>query len=138
MTGLFWRAFVLREITWHKRELSGKLAAIRYRKKGVAMAPDGHHLDRWPPPVGVVYGKTGPSAFLNIASDTNAQVRWLLRENPDYLVSYPSNLVALAAICVKKGHRLSQLRQVITVGETVTDAMRKTIRDAWGVPSRPP
>ena len=134
VTELFWRAFVLREIAWHKRDLSGKLAAIRYRKKGEAMAPDGLHLDRWPPPVGAVY-ETGPSAFLNIASDTNAQVQWLVRENPDYLVSYPSNLVALAAICVKKGHRLSQLRQVVTVGETVTDAMRKTIRDAWGVPS---
>ncbi len=134
VTELFWSAFVLREIAWHKRALSGKLAAIRWRKRDVGMAPDGLQLDRWPNPVGRVYN-TGPSAFLNIASDVNAQVQWLLRENPDYLVSYPSNLVALAAICVKKGHRPSRLRQVITVGETVTDAMRKTIRAAWGVPA---
>ncbi len=134
VTELFWRASVLREIAWHKRDLSGKLAAIRYRKKGMAMAPDGLNLDRWPAPVGGIY-ETGPSAFLNIASDSKAQVQWLVWENPDYLVSYPSNLVALAAICEKNGQRLSRLRQVITVGETVTDAMRKTIRDAWGVPS---
>ena len=133
ITELFWRASVLREIAWHKRDLSGKLAAIRWRKKGAAMAPDGHRAERWPMPVGRIYD-TGPSAFLNIASDINAQVEWLLRENPDYLVSYPSNLMALAAVCEKTGHRPSRLRQVITVGETVTDVMRKTIRAAWGVP----
>lgn len=134
VTGLFWNAFVLREITWHKRDLNGKLAAIRWRKRGEGMAPDGLHFDRWPAPVGAIYD-TGPSAFLNIASDATAQVQWLVRENPDYLISYPSNLMALADICLKNGHRFSGLRQVITVGETVTDAMRKTIRDAWGVPS---
>ncbi len=134
VTGLFWNASVLREITWHKRDVNGKLAAIRWRKRGEGMAPDGLHFDRWPAPVGVIYD-TGPSAFLNIASDATAQVQWLVREKPDYLISYPSNLMALADICLKNRHRFSGLRQVITVGETVTDAMRKTIHDAWGVPS---
>src|SRR3546814_13569 len=41
MPGVFWRASVMREHFWHRRNVGGKLAAIRWACKGVAMAPDG-------------------------------------------------------------------------------------------------
>ena len=133
VTGVFWRACVMREHFWHRRNLAGKLAAIRWARKGVAMPPDGARRDSWGPASGAIY-PTGPAAFLNIASTLEEQLDWLLRERPDYLISFPSNLVALAGYCQQRGVTIPNLKQVLTVGETVTDTVRRAARQAWNVP----
>jgi phenylacetate-coenzyme A ligase PaaK-like adenylate-forming protein len=132
VTGVFWRACVMREHLWQGRELSGKLAAIRWVSKGVAMPPKGAHGDNWGPASGSIY-PTGPAALLNIASELAEQIDWLQREDPDYLISFPSNLAALATHCIGKGIRLNNLKQVMTVGETVSDHARRLVEQAWGV-----
>src|SRR3546814_10744395 len=83
MTGVFWRACVMREHFWHRRNVGGKLAAIRWARKGVAMAPDGMRRDSWGPASGSIY-PTGPAVLLNIVSSLQQQVDWLQREQPDY------------------------------------------------------
>lgn len=133
VTSVFWRACVMREHLWHGRDLGGKLAAIRWVRKGVAMPPDGVRGDSWGPASGAIY-PTGPAVLLNIASELEAQVDWVMRENPDFLISFPSNLTALANYCIDKGLRPEKLSQVMTVGETVTEKVRNACRDAWGVP----
>ncbi len=133
VTGLFWRACVMREHFWAGRDLNGKLAAIRWVRKGVAMPPDGLRGNGWGPASATIY-PTGPAALLNIASELRAQIDWLQREAPDYLISFPSNLAALASYCIDNGIELGSLKQVMTVGETVTDKVRKLTRQAWGVP----
>lgn len=132
-TGLFWRAGVMREHLWHDRDLSGKLAAIRRAPPGAAMAPLGLKSDSWGPASGAVY-PTGPAVMLNIASPLPAQLDWLQREQPDYLISLPSNVEALAALCLKEGVTLPFLKQVLTVGEPVPPALRGTVDKAWGIP----
>ena len=77
VTDLFWRAGVMREHLWHKRNLAGKLAAIRWARKGVAMAPEGRRTENWGPASGSIY-PTGPAALLNIAATLDQQVDWLL------------------------------------------------------------
>lgn len=133
VTGVFWRACVMREHFWHRRDLAGKLAAIRWARKGAAMAPDGIRRDSWGPASGSIY-PTGPAVMLNIASSLQEQVDWLLREKPDYLISFPSNLVALAGFCRQRGIAIPNLKQLLTVGETVSDTVRRAARDAWGLP----
>jgi phenylacetate-CoA ligase len=133
VTGVFWRACVMREHFWQRRNLAGKLAAIRWARKGVAMAPDGFRRDNWGPASGAIY-PTGPAVLLNIASSLQEQVDWLLREKPDYLISFPSNLVALAGHCQQRGIAIPNLKQLLTVGETVGDTVRRAVRNAWGLP----
>lgn len=133
VTGVFWRACVMREHLWQDRDFSRKLAAIRWVRKGAAMPPAGVRSDSWGPASGSIY-PTGPAVLLNIASELREQVAWLQRENPDYLISFPSNLAALAKYCHENGIALTNLKQVMTVGEMVTDKVRSAVRAAWGVP----
>jgi len=133
VTGLFWRACVMREHRWHKRDLSGRLAAIRWARKGVAMPPNGSHAESWGPASGAIY-PTGPAALLNVISEVHDQIDWLRREQPDYLISFPSNLMALAKYCLDNGITLPSLKQVMTVGEMVTDPVRRRVTEAWNVP----
>ena len=76
---------------------------------------------------------TGPAAFLNVAADTEAQLAWLQRTDPDYLISYPSHLAAPAEEFCKRDLRLPRLREVCAVGETVTEQQRVLCREAWDV-----
>ncbi len=133
VTGLFWRAGVMREHIWHRRNFGGKLAAIRWARKGIAMAPEGSHANTWGPASGAVY-PTGPAALLNIASSLEDQLNWLQREQPDYLISFPSNLMALAKYCLERGATIPRLKQVMTVGEMVTEPVRRSVGQAWDVP----
>jgi phenylacetate-CoA ligase len=133
ITGIFWRACVMREHLWHERRMEGKLAAIRPARPGAAMAPLGLSSESWGPASGALF-PTGPAVLLNAASPLPAQLDWLLRERPTYLISLPSNLAALARLSLEEGVSLPGLEQVMSVGEPVTAALRDIVRQAWDVP----
>jgi phenylacetate-CoA ligase len=125
VTQFFWNALTLREHLWHQRNLAGKLAAIRTTvEEGVASG--------WGPSTDVAFA-TGPCATLNIRTDIDTQLQWLAAQAPDYLLSHPSNVQALAQRSMAQGIPLPSLRQVRTFGETVTPELRRTCREAWGV-----
>jgi len=124
ITHFFWCAGTLRDHLWHKRDLTGKLAVIR------TSVNDGEGPG-WGPATDVAY-VTGLSATLNIAADIDTQVKWLERQNPDYLLSHPSNLLALARRCLALGIRLPHLRQVRTFGECLAPDLRSACMGAWG------
>lgn len=123
---LMWIAFTLRDHAWHERNLSGKLGVIRVLAKADESANWG------PATAGLV--NTGPSAVLPISTEVNEQLRWLEAQQPEYLLSYPSNLAALARAALKKSLRLPRLREVRTLGEVVTPDTRDLVRQAWDVP----
>lgn len=129
---LFWDAFTLRDHLWHQRDFNGSLAAIRWRSDKRGMAPQGVVQQDWGSPVNRVY-ETGKGHFLNSASDIGAQVQWLLKVDPDYLISHPSNLAALARRFLEEAKTLNNLKQVRTVGEMVDPEIREICRDAWNV-----
>jgi phenylacetate-CoA ligase len=79
-----------------------------------------------------VFG-TGPGVQLGVHADLDAQCRWLLTERPDYLLSYPSNLSALARHTLDRGIELSFLTGVLTFGEALSDELRDELRTAWQV-----
>lgn len=134
MSHLMWSAIELRGHLWHRRDVRGKLAVIRWMEKPKAMAPDGAHSGNWGPPPSIFFPATGPFALLNIASRLEEQAAWLARENPDYLLSYGSNIQALAEYFEQKGFILPRLRQIATVSEVVTAQLRETCRRVWNVP----
>lgn len=129
-TQLLWEVLTLREHRWHRRDLGGKLAAIRYLD---AAQGQGIVADGWG---GATDGvcRTGPAAALHIGVDIAAQADWLVRTRPDYLLSYPSNILALARHCLANRIALPGLREVRTLSETVGPEVRAACREAWGVP----
>ncbi len=50
-------------------------------------------------------------SLLSISAPTEEQLRWLLREDPSYLLIYPSALDALLVRMAERGVRLNKLRE---------------------------
>jgi phenylacetate-CoA ligase len=119
---------------WHKRDVKKKLAMIRYMDKTKAMAPSGLEYENWGPATGMLFSETGACVFLNIANNLKDQADWLIRHNPEYILSYPSNLLALGKYFERNGLSLPGLRQVCTVSELVSAQLRETIWRVWNVP----
>lgn len=133
LMGLIWNAVTLRDHLWHRRDLSAKLAAIRF-PHGEGLPPQGVRMSGWGAATDVAY-ETGESVALSIHTDVGAQAEWLAREDPDYLLSYPSNVLALAEHCASHGLRLPRLREVRTVSEMLAPDVREACRRVWGVPT---
>ncbi len=125
---LFWLAFTLREHLWQQRDFSGRLAVIR------ANYPVGNSesQDSWGAPVNLFF-KTGSSHAMRITTDVGQQAKWLEDINPDYLLTYPTNLAALLQQFERRGIRLPRLRQVRSIGETLATGIREAVRRSLGV-----
>ncbi|HEY6241431.1 MAG TPA: AMP-binding protein [Burkholderiales bacterium] len=126
LSQLLWNAFTLRDHLWHRRDLRGRLAAIRH---GV---PAGEFPGWGLATHGLV--ATGPSAVLGIKEDIDAQLQWLEGQQPSYLVTYPSNLAELVKRSRARGIRFPGLREARTLGELLTPEVRELCRRAWGIP----
>lgn len=120
----FWNAIALREHFWHRRDFSLRHAFIRSREES-DLSPT------WGAPSNLVFA-CGESANLPIRRSLSEKREWLYAMNPHYLMTTPSTLRALAEIAVKGDLPLPRLREVRTVGETVSDSLRGLVREAWG------
>jgi phenylacetate-CoA ligase len=125
LTELVWRSFVLREHSWHRRDLAGKLAAIRHASSPAERNGWGAATD--------ATVATGRAVTLPIATDVPAQLDWLQAHQPDYLLTYPTNLAELARQSLARGIRLPGLREARTMGERLPQETRDLCRAAWGV-----
>jgi phenylacetate-CoA ligase len=130
---LFWHALSLRDHLWHRRDLSKKLAAIRAVPGGQAPYPEGLRQRQWSK-VGTAPFTTGPAVALNLATSVEKQADWLQRENPEYLLTTPTNLLELAKHCREKDIRPSKLRDIATIGAVVHPELRALCREVFGVP----
>lgn len=121
---LMWYAFLLRDHLWHGRDLRGKLAAIRSKTAAV-------NFPNW----GLATSPyvTGPSVVMGVTGDLDEQLNWLVAENPEYLLSLATNVLALARRSLERGLRLPQLKQVRTYAESLRPETRAVVREAWGV-----
>jgi phenylacetate-CoA ligase len=133
LTHTFWLAFALRDHLWHEQDFGGKLAVIRKFPKGVAEAPGGIHDANWGQVVSPIF-PTGPACALNISSSLKQQLDWLNREQPDYLLSYPTNLVALIRYASEQNEPLPKLKQIRSVSEVLTDQARQLFDQVWHAP----
>lgn len=128
-----WAAVTLRDHLWHRRDASLSNASIRWRVENTGMSPEGQTYNDWGAPFNQFFA-TGPGYFLNSSSTVDEQLDWLVRRNPHYLISHPSNLRALLDAVDERGVRIPNLRQVRTVGESLDADLRQRVQAVLGVP----
>ncbi len=114
----------MREHLWHGRDFSGKLAAIRRVGDGQGALS----RRRAPRQLGLLDCRTSsgpaPSISLNITTPVDDQLDWLLREEPDYLLTHPTMLDRLVRRSVELGRRPKRLKQVLTISEILAPGLR--------------
>jgi len=128
----FWSAFTAREHIWHRRDTMGKLAVIRNSTAGQDLFPHGTRYRHWGSTQRAF--DTGPCVGLNINSSAAEQLDWLVRQNPEYLLTHPTNLLRVLQLSAEEGVRLPNLRDVQTLSEILRPELRELCRDVWGVP----
>ncbi|MDP1708752.1 MAG: hypothetical protein Q8L89_06780 [Gammaproteobacteria bacterium] len=122
VTQQFRSAFGLRDHLWQQRDFGAKLAAIRGIHDPAKQGGHQRHPS-WALPVAFVFA-SGPASLLEITAPIATQADWLLREAPAYLLTYPTNALALAEHFLGHGLSLPSLRQVQTIGESLPDNLR--------------
>lgn len=127
LTKFFWMVDTLREHLWWQRDFTLPMAVIK-----PALPEHPISLPNWGPPVSNVF-PSGPSFGMSFSHTVEAQARWLANIKPAYLLSFPSNLSALLDACRTMPEGLSNIRQLRTLGETVTDELRAKVRTQLGV-----
>ncbi len=125
-----WAAFI-RNDTWHERDFSKTFAHVQaYRDKTYGQYPQGEQLNSWNEAF-----QTGPLVRLNVATTSlQNQLEWLKRKQPAYIMSFPSNLEALARLCKLDGETFPWLDNISTIGEQLSPAQRQLMVEAWNVP----
>ena len=122
----------MRGHSWFGRDFSGSLAVIRADSPLQDDEARGRELG-WGLPVNLLY-ESGPGFSLPINTPVAEQLAWLVCRNPEYLLTYPTNLAALLELVEAGEVRLNALREVRTVGETVSASLRQRCRQLLGVP----
>ena len=128
----YWSAFTARDHIWHNRDIKGTLAAIRSSEKGFAPYPTGAQHYAWGMKDGVF--KSGPSVSLNLNTSIPDMVRWIAKNEPDYLLTMPNVIKRLAPYCIENGITFPNLREVQVLGEMCGEHLRQQCREAWDVP----
>ncbi len=129
ITRLFNRAVNLRYHLWHDRDFSATVASIRVLDRNAAKAAAAGKRARW------AYGyPSGPMVLFDVTRPVSEQLAWLERQNPDYLLTYPSNLAALLRRSQETGVRPANLREAITLSEVLDPAVRAACKRVWKVP----
>ncbi len=131
LMSLFWRCFTLRDHIWNQRDIKATLATIKFFKKGKHEYP-GTRAKSWGA-WATTLAPSGPTVVLNSRAPVEQQAKWLTEHQPDYLLTYPSNLDELASQYERHG-RPPALRQLRTLGETLQPHMREHIQRVFGAP----
>lgn len=132
LTETFWNALTVRDHLWH-RDPNLKLASIRPLPGNKSAYPDGNIFDDWGGMAALVFA-TGASAQLNIGTRIPDQVEWLQRFDPDYLLTYPGNIQAIAIHCERENIRFPRLKQVLTISDLLRPEVRKICREVLDLP----
>ena len=100
---MWWNATTLREVLWHKRDLSLSFAVIR------PIVTQELTLPQWGTAFALL-GRTGPLYAHPVQGDLN---QWLQKIQPGYLHTYPSILETIDLSALKN------LKGIKTTGETI-------------------
>ena len=123
VNGLDWLAMTLRDHLWHRRDFRERFCTIRTHITELGITPD------WGPPVNWLFA-SGALLGIPIATDIDRQIELILEFKPLFLLLYPSNLAGI----VGQGVRLPSIRQVLTVGETLSPETREAAQSLFGTP----
>lgn len=124
-----WAAITTRYYDWHGIDCTRKLASIRGESLGTADYPEGRRRKGWALQDGTVVS-------LNVTTPIHLQAEWLARERPDYLLSFATNLGALADFIGRSpayGPRFP-LAGIMSCSEMLSDEAREACLRTFGVP----
>ena len=124
-----WAAITARLYEWHGIDCDRMLAVIRPEALGVADYPQGISKKGWG-------NRNGVIAKLNVVTPVHQQAEWLVRMRPDYLLSFASNLGALAEFVSRSpafGPRYP-LAGVMSYGEILSADVRERCLATFGTP----
>lgn len=124
----YWLANGLREHIWHQRDFKGTLVALRANLKDNKPS----QYRNWGEPVQLLF-ESGPAFGCPIDRPVAEQVEWLQKINPDYLLVYPNNLAALLDELLSRSIHLTHLKQIRTIGETLSVSLRERVQQQLGV-----
>jgi phenylacetate-CoA ligase len=125
-----------RNVRWFRYDPARTVASIRLARANLQPRPgtylaDGETLriPRWR--YAGVYFETGPSLYFNITNPIEAQVAWLRRERPDYLIMRSHALEHLGLACA--GERpCDSLLAVQAISEAIPPSTRCFIAATFG------
>ena len=129
---LFWAANLLRDLLWYRFDFGSKMAVIRRDLQGDPGPGKGRRLPDWGPDTVGVF-PTGPAALFDVRKSLHEQAAWLQRENPEYLLSFTSNLALLAQHFRDTGVKLTRLRALRSFAEALSPDLRELCREVFGV-----
>lgn len=130
-TQLFWRALTLRDHGWHSRHYGGRLCVIRdLTGAGDARAWSETVLPDWGSPVNELY-QSGPSFCMPTSTPAEPLLAWLENRRPDYLLTHPPIVEALARLHLRRRSRFA-LTEVRTFGNVLDEETRRLCFDAFG------
>ena len=99
------------------------------------ISPERQHaeFENWGKYFQMVY-KTGKSAVMASTSDLETQADWLIKQNPEYVLSLPTNIKTLVAYFADNRLELPSIEEVRTYGEVADEEVFKLVKEIWGVP----
>ena len=124
--GLFQDALVMRSHFWYGLDLRLKFGAIRPGQHGPTGAD-------WGPALRGTF-ETGPAVCFGLSEDLGAQLDWLCRESPAYLLSRGHTLHSLIHESRASGRRPAGLMALLSFADRPPDDLRALARAAWDVP----
>jgi phenylacetate-CoA ligase len=136
LSGLMWAACNLRSYVWAGINPGGRLAAIRFldaKTLSKAHSPGGAVLENWGGSSAQCF-VTGPCHAMHIDQDMDRQVAFVEKADPDYLLSYPSDLALLGSSLRERDIVLKRLQVVQTVSEVLSEEVRREIEEGFGAP----
>jgi phenylacetate-CoA ligase len=131
-TVAFWNACCMRDFVWSDLDPKGKLVSLRYfpRTPQRARTTEGQERPDWGAPITHLFS-TGPSFLMDVCMGLEAQLSLLLHADPDYILSFPSNLELLGQVLSQSGQKLKRLKQICTIGEVLPDVVRQNIESLF-------
>ena len=126
VNGLFWNAMAMRDLVWHRRDVSGRLCTI------TALVSEREEHEDWGPPA-TVFGRTGPMLSLPIAADVARLVDWVAEFRPNFMAMFPSTLDAFTNYCRRHDRALPYIRQVLTTSETLVPSVRAAAEELFNI-----
>lgn len=126
-TRLYWGANTARDHRWFRRDVTGRLLAIRANFSQRVDNPS------WGYPMAVL-GPTGPSVGLPVSMNLSEHLRIIDEFQPQVVLTFPNVLAGLIAEWERRGDVPRGLRHLKAIGETVQQAVRDDARRVCGLP----
>jgi phenylacetate-CoA ligase len=128
VNNIFWAAHTLRDHSWFKRDPTGKLAAVRATIKETDV-----ERDNWGPPVALLTKDNGPAIGIPVNWGTYRQLEILERFQPNILVLNGGVLQAMVTIWEREGCKLTELKHIKQIGDTVHEPLRDRVKNLFGL-----